>query len=87
MAPPATRNRPAWKTLVHTTAFTPPAAMYRIETTVKTAIVGMSGQPRSTDTASAAAMRRTPDPASRVTKKKIEPVTWLAIPNRIARNS
>ena len=51
------------------------------------ASVGASGQPMRIATASAAAMRRTPEPASRVTKKKIEAVTWVARPKRWARNS
>ena len=34
------------------------------------------------DTARAAAISRTPEPSRRVTKKKIEPVTWLAVPKR-----
>jgi hypothetical protein len=39
------------------------------------------------ETARAATMSRTPEPASRVTKKKMEAVTELARPKRSARNS
>ena len=55
--------------------------------TMKIAIVGPSGQPRRIETASAAAINRTPEPRRRVTKKKRDAVTWLARPNRWARNS
>ena len=82
VAAPPTRKVQAWKTLVQTTAFTPPSAMYTIDTTVKSAIVAQSGQPTSSATARAAAMSRTPDPRRRVMKKKTEPVTWLAWPKR-----
>ena len=54
---------------------------------VKMASVGTRGQPRMMDTASAAAMSRTLEPARRVMKKKIEAVVWLARPKRTARNS
>ncbi len=54
---------------------------------MKSASVAQSGQPMRMDTAKAAAMSRTPEPRSRVTKKKREPVTWLAAPNRCRKNS
>src|SRR5262249_17366231 len=85
-APPR-RKVLAWKTLVHTTAFTPPSAMYAMDTTVKSTMVAGKDQPTSTATATEAAMSRTPDPKRRVMKKKIEPVTWLERPKRYSRNS
>ena len=54
---------------------------------MKSAMVGSRGQPTSTDTARQAAISRTPEPRSRVTKKKTEPATWLAAPKRRSRNS
>ena len=54
---------------------------------MKSAIVGSSGQPIRIETASAATIKRTPEPSRRVTKKKRDAVTWLAWPNRWARNS
>jgi hypothetical protein len=53
---------------------------------MKSAIVGPIRQPIRIETASAAAMSRTPEPIRRVTKKKRDAVTWLAWPNRWARN-
>jgi hypothetical protein len=50
-------------------------------------MVGTSGQPMRSETARAAIISRTPEPARRLTKKKIEAVTWLAGPKRWARNS
>jgi hypothetical protein len=58
-----------------------------MDTTVKRVMVTHSGQPTSTATARAAAISRTPEPRRRVMKKKREPVTWLACPNRKRRNS
>ena len=58
-----------------------------MDTAVKSVMVAQSGQPTRTETASAAAMSRTPEPSSRVMKKKMEPVTWLAAPKRCLRNS
>src|SRR4029453_17372919 len=42
---PARRNIRAWKTLVHTTACTPPVAMYRIDTRLNTRMGGTSDPP------------------------------------------
>ena len=58
-----------------------------METTEKIAIVSGSDHPSRIETARHAAISRTPEPARRVTKKKIDAVTWLCCPKRCPRNS
>ena len=84
---PAPRNISAWNTFVHTTAETPPVAMYAIDTTTVTTIVVSIRQPTSSETAMAVAVSRAPEPVRRVRKKKSEPVTCVARPKRSRRNS
>ena len=50
-------------------------------------MLGASGHPSMMETARQAAMSRTPEPAIRVMKKRIEAVTWLRCPKRWPRNS
>ena len=49
-------------------------------------MVGTSDQPIRYPTASAVIVRRAPEPARRVMKKKIDAVTWLFWPKRWSRN-
>jgi hypothetical protein len=77
----------AWMTLVQTTARMPPRLMYATLMRMKSTMTGAIGHPISTDIARQAAMSRTPEPMSRVTKKNSDAVVWVSRPNLTPRNS